>query len=252
MVYDRIRLARGQPLGASFSAILGTGMLLTVPLHGVALYPFTDLLRFYAGVTLVPWLAEALGLRTGFPFGRYQYTLKMGRLGPAGVPWAVIGMWPLLLYFSQGCSSTLTKLMGIAPSTGASPVIAIAAIALFATLIDLLLEPLLTAGGYWVWVHPLGASPRPSRHLWAGIPASNFFGWFGVAAIAVTVAGAPLSQHPHTPLLQALPFLWGGVCIAYLAGTGRNAGFKIFPWALGVVAAGFLAVFLITAMGAGK
>ncbi|MFI6817772.1 carotenoid biosynthesis protein [Nonomuraea sp. NPDC050328] len=116
-----------------------------------------------AGAVAVGYMAELVGVTTGFPFGAYHYT---GLLQPqvAGVPVAVALAW-------GG--------MGLAAHAVAAAIAApgwrrIAAGAVALTAWDLFLDPQMLRMGLWVWEHP-----GPYRD----VPLTNFAGWLLVSAL---------------------------------------------------------------------
>ncbi len=132
-------------------------------------------------------LAEAVGVATGFPFGRYDYA---GTLGPtrarraAGDP-AGLGMmaWPAYLVGGPA---------GRAP---AGPGRGRARSALAAW--DLFLDPQMVAAGHWRWADPPPALPGVPT-----VPLTNYPGWLLVAlaadGAAATGPSAP-AVHDRTP-----------------------------------------------------
>jgi len=110
-------------------------------------------------------LAEVVGVHTGFPFGRYEYT---ARLGPAvwGVPLAIAGAWVSLLLMAREVARN-RFLLGTA----------------LMTAIDLLVDPVASRVlGYWEWRQP---------GFWFGVPLINFAGWFVVSWALLLAAGPP-------------------------------------------------------------
>jgi putative membrane protein len=112
---------------------------------------------------------EAVGLATGWPFGRYAYG---GMLGPAvaGVPltvplaWAMAG-WPAYLVAGRLTSHRATRVLvgGWALASW-----------------DLFLDPQMVREGYWTWQQPVPALPGVP-----GVPLSNGAGWLLVAVLAM-------------------------------------------------------------------
>jgi uncharacterized membrane protein len=103
----------------------------------------------------IGWAAEAVGVATGFPFGRYEYTGTLGwKLAGVvvivPVAWAMMA-WPALL---AGRRTRHPVLVG------------------GAVLVtwDLFLDPQMVDAGHWIWE----PSRWPDLH---GIPVSNSFGW---------------------------------------------------------------------------
>ena len=123
-----------------------------------------------AAVTTLGWAVESVGIRTGRPFGRYDYT---GRLRPAigGVPAIVPLAWfamaaPARESVHAALGSRSTRLRRVAG--GAAALVAW----------DLFLDPQMVAEGYWRWAHP---------GRYRGIPLTNFVGWFATAAVAMAI-----------------------------------------------------------------
>ena len=106
-------------------------------------------------------LIEAVGVRSGLPFGSYEYTRGLG-LQIIGVPvvvplaWMMLG-WPAFV---------AARKVGNAPLVGAA----------ILTTWDLLLDPQMVKAGYWVW------KPTSFPKL-NGIPLSNAIGWAIVSAL---------------------------------------------------------------------
>jgi putative membrane protein len=115
-----------------------------------------------AGAAVIGFAAELIGVRTGFPFGHYEYT---GVLRPllGGVPVVVAGAWMVMFaYVSQ---------MRVHPALGA----------LWMAAIDLVIDPVAARElGYWTWLQD---GP------YYGTPTVNFAGWFGVSLIIFYVLG---------------------------------------------------------------
>ena len=115
------------------------------------------------------FLAEAVGVATGYPFGGYSYTRV---LAPSllGVPLVVAGAWMILIAW--------TRQLPLPVWAGA----------LTMTLFDLVIDPLAANTlGYWKWTH---AGP------YYGVPLYNFAGWFCVSFLLLTL----LKAHPPRSL----------------------------------------------------
>ncbi|HEV7204385.1 MAG TPA: carotenoid biosynthesis protein [Jatrophihabitans sp.] len=130
-------------------------------------------------VTAVPGFAvEVLGVRTGFPFGDYAYS---HRLGPMllDTPVVVAFAWTMLAWPAALAAHRLAR--------GVVARVLIGAWALAAC--DLFLDPQLVAAGGWRWAHP-------SPHLPGvpDVPLTNYAGWLAVALVMSSlvqrVAGA--------------------------------------------------------------
>jgi uncharacterized membrane protein len=157
---------------------------------------------------------EAVGVRTGFPFGEYAYTSS---LGPAllGVPLAVPLAWTMLAY------PCLLLGRRLAPAGGWRPY----AVALLGgwTLAawDLYLEPQMVAAGHWVW-----ANPHPGLPGVRGIPLTNYAGWLAVTVLMVGLLDLtlPRGERPGEGVPAAvLGWTWLGSALG-------NAVFFDRPW----------------------
>jgi uncharacterized membrane protein len=137
-------------------------------------------------------LVEAVGVRTGVPFGHYGYT---GALGPRllGVPlvvplaWAWMA-WPAWLAATRLVAAPVTRVV-------------VAGWALAAW--DLFLDPQMVAEGYWHW-----DDPHPGL---GGAPLGNYLGWL-VVALVMMAAFAALAGTPAPDARRAAPmyalYLW--------------------------------------------
>lgn len=151
------------------------------------------LLVFAGGCGVV----EAIGLATGWPFGRYTYS---GMLGPAiaGVPlvvplaWTMAG-WPAYLVASRLTSRRTTRVL-----------VGGWALACW----DLFLDPQMVREGYWSWHRPTSTLPGVP-----GVPLSNDAGWLLVAVLAMLafelLASGPAKPHPTDPdTIPVALYLW--------------------------------------------
>ena len=163
----------------------------------------------FLAVTLVVSLAvEAVGVRTGFPFGSYSYT---GGLGPSvlGVPVVVPLAWAMFGYVAL----VVGHLLG-------HPVLAGAwALASW----DLFLDPQMVAAHHW-------------RFAAGGVPLTNYLGW----ALVALVLMALLSRLPWRHSVAGVPvvlLLW-----TWIGSTLANAVFFGRP---GTAVVGFLGMAVV-------
>ena len=190
-------------------------------------------------------LAEAVGVATGWPFGRYSYA---GTLGPQvlGVPLLVPLAWTMMAYPALLLGR---RLAGGARPTAAPRRVVTAALG-GATLAawDLFLDPQMVAAGHWTWAHP-----EPGLPGVPDVPLTNAAGWLLVGFVLTAVLDRVLPRSPGSAspaaspaAAEALPaallaWTWLGSVVANLAFFGR-------PWvalygglALGVLVVPYLA-----------
>jgi putative membrane protein len=155
-------------------------------------------------------LAEAVGVRTGFPFGSYSYA---GTLGPQvlGVPAVVPLAWLMMAYPALLVGRRIAR-----RRTWAVPLVAAWAL----TSWDVFLDPQMVDAGHWRWEHPTPSLPGVDD-----IPLTNFAGWLLVSlvmcALLDRLIGPP--RHGGGDLLPFAVFLWtyASSVLAHLAFFGR-------------------------------
>jgi len=182
-------------------------------------------------------LVEAVGVRTGLPFGEYAYA---GTLGPQllGVPLLVPLAWAMMAYPALLLGRRLAG-----ARSGRRAVVALLGGATLAAW-DLFLDPQMVAAGHWTWTHP-----EPGLPGVPGIPLTNAAGWLLVGTLMTAVldrvvpgASPPTTGGTPASLLETLPaalltWTWFGSVLANVAFFGR-------PWVAlyGGVALGALVV----------
>jgi uncharacterized membrane protein len=119
---------------------------------------------------------EALGLATGFPYGRYTYS---DALGPTllGVPFLVPLAWLMMAWPSWVLAERLTRPVGAGRRRAMR--IAVGA-AVFAGW-DVVLDPQMVQAGYWTWAHP-----RPGLPGIDTVPLTNLGGWLLAGVVLMT------------------------------------------------------------------
>ncbi len=147
--------------------------------------------------------AEAVGIRTGFPFGAYHYT---GTLGAEllGVPLVVVAAWTMMAYPCLLLGRALTPRL---PVLSGAPALA---------AWDLYLDPQMVSAGHWRFAHPSPALPGLG-----GIPLTNYAGWLLTAVVLLTLLHRLLPRHsrpevPGWPPAVLLAWTWAGSAVANL------------------------------------
>jgi uncharacterized membrane protein len=137
-------------------------------IHGGIFYRTQGILTFVALCLVIGNIFENLGVRTGFPYGHYYFTDRMGPklfAVPILLGLAYVGM----AYFSW----TLARLIvgNTQGSLAGSSVVALPLVAAFIMVAwDFSQDPVwATILHLWVW---------PQGGAYFGVPASNFLGWY--------------------------------------------------------------------------
>ncbi len=148
-------------------------------------------------------LVEVVGVATGFPFGSYSYSDRIGPLigeVPVIIPlaWAMMG-YPALVVARQ-----------ITPSRWLGTSIGAAALAAW----DLYLDPQMVTEGYWTWE---GTGP----YLIGTVPASNYLAWLGTAWLMMMAAWHLTDRwsrgdgHSVVPVALYV-WTWSGSAVAHI------------------------------------
>ncbi|HOE66814.1 MAG TPA: carotenoid biosynthesis protein [Candidatus Hydrogenedentes bacterium] len=128
------------------------------------------------GIGALGFLAEAMGVHTGFPFGQYVYS---DALFPAVWKVPVVmacAWWTLSGYVRE-------MLRGLFARRIAEAFCA----AIWMTALDFVIDPLAAGSlGYWKWAHP---------GVYYGIPLLNFAGWLGVSLLIFLVIPPPRREN---------------------------------------------------------
>ncbi len=114
----------------------------------------------------VSLIFESIGVATGLVYGPYHYTNKLGLKFLGLVPLLIPVAWFMMTYPSYVIAGRLLPAMDSVWKWR----LGVAALgALILTAWDLAMDPMMVAGGHWVWDAP-GA--------YFGIPLQNFWGWW--------------------------------------------------------------------------
>lgn len=188
---------------------LGELLLLLITLASLASASRTwsDSYKLVMSGSLVGFTGEYLGLRYGFPFGRYEY-LKFSRASILGVPIPIIFAWGIYLYTSYLASMYLCS--GRRCRVLATGIMMVA--------LDLSIDPVMVSRGFWRWLQP---GP------WFDVPLENFLGWFTVSLVACLFYSAVSEREPmgrQSPLLLA-GYIGGFLPVAVIADASLLAAF---------------------------
>jgi putative membrane protein len=142
--------------------------------------------------------AELIGVHTGIPFGRYQYSSALG-LRLWGTPLIVALAWTMLAWPAAVVARRLV--------TGSVARVLVGAWALAAA--DLFLDPQLVAAGGWTW-----SSTTPHLPGIATIPLTNFAGWLVVSLVLSAVMQRVVGDGADGCALALYLWLWIGWTVA--------------------------------------
>ncbi|MFL6127568.1 MAG: carotenoid biosynthesis protein [Mycobacteriales bacterium] len=140
-------------------------------------------------------VAEAVGVATGVPFGRYEYADSLGPV-VLGVPLVIPLAWIMMAWPARVVALRLTGRRGRAAR------VAVGAVALASW--DLFLDPQMVDAGHWRWADPVPALPGVPA-----VPLTDYAGWLLVAALLMLLLDTllPGSGRADDTVPYAL-YLW--------------------------------------------
>ena len=150
----------------------------------------------FAGLLIIvlSYIAESVGVATGFPFGSYRYTDVLLPMLPGSVPAAVMFAWVLIILGAYGSVTRQSKHSISVRSAllGAS----------LATLLDLEIEPVaFHLEHYWDW-------SAPGTINYYGVPLANFIAWFAIALLLLFCVAAIFRHSPIPKFGSSRLALW--------------------------------------------
>ncbi len=136
---------------------------------------------------------ESLAIHTGFPYGNFTYTDVLGNKIFGLTPWTVAFAYPPILLLAYYAAHAFVK---------GSTFHKVAGTALFAMLIDMVLDPAAVRLGFWYWDTP---------GFFYGVPLINFLGWLFTASVGAVLLHY-LWGHRNQPTLSlaysGMAILW--------------------------------------------
>jgi len=207
-------------------------------LHAAGQLGWRRALFFWGVVFVVGLLMESVGVLTGWPYGPYHYTSKLGPRFLGLVPYVIPLAWFMMMYPSWVIARRTLAAGGVRRAPWA-----VAALTGWVmTSWDFLMDPMMVHFHHWIWeVH--GA--------YFSVPLQNFLGWWLTVFLAILVFEASarpptLRENTTAPLRWAV--VWYGLVFlsnfsasldAHLTGSALAGALAMLPWVLvGWVATG--------------
>jgi uncharacterized membrane protein len=165
-VYTLVNLFLGLPYHTFFTPLLTLLAFAFAILHGWQNLGWKQALLLLLLTFAISLLFECVGVSTGWVYGPYHYTDRLGPKFLGLVPLLIPVAWFMMTYPSYVIARHLVPAMKNAWAWR-SLVAALGAVIM--TAWDLAMDPMMVAGGHWVWEQP-GA--------YFGIPLHNYWGWW--------------------------------------------------------------------------
>jgi putative membrane protein len=174
--------------------------------------------------TAVPgFVAELVGVHSGFPFGHYAYAPSLGaRIW--GVPIVIALAWTMFAWPAALVARRLAGTFWLRVAIGAWALVAW----------DLFLDPQMVAAGHWRWRFPSPSLPGVDT-----VPLTNYAGWLLVSAavsllLQLVLRAAPDGDDRWMFALFLWTWLSSGLALGAFLGLPAAAGWGLLG--LGLVA----------------
>jgi uncharacterized membrane protein len=219
-------------------------------LHCTAVEGPRSTLRFFAISSVISYLMEEVGVRTGLIFGAYHYSDHLGaKLGhvPVIIPLA----WFMMIYPSWTVARALIPTLETHSLRGLTALASLAALVM--TAWDVVMDPPMAASGTWIWEHG-GAYFGVPRHNYAGWLLTTFLvywvvGW--LARLSEPKPTAPGSGAPGTTVFASLPVMvYAFFALRYIEASRFPALQLIALFSMGTPA--FIALLQLAISGSGN
>lgn len=178
----------------------------------VALLPQVDrrAVALLGVLTAYTYVIELVGVETGWPYGAFEYGIRLGPMVGGDVPLALpLFFVPLVLNaYLLGLLVLRERAARVVPRLLAAIAVVIA--------VDLVLDPGAVAIGFWSYVPPGG---------YYGVPASNYWGWLLSGTVAVVLVDLAFDRAALLERVRTCEFalddlvsfvlLWGAINVLY-------------------------------------
>jgi uncharacterized membrane protein len=239
-IYTLVSLFAGLPYHSFFTPALTLLAFIFAIMHSYQNLGWKQAVLLLVLTFTVSLLFECVGVASGWVYGPYHYTAKLGPKFLGLVPLLIPAAWFMMTYPTYIIASYIVPRIEKAwlwrlslSATGA----------LIMTAWDLALDPLMVAGGHWVWEQP-GA--------YFGVPLQNFWGWwltiFVTFWLFLSLAQVTPGMAPSTDRFSRLA-IWGYAITGLsslladfefrLDGPALVGIFAMLPWvAIGIMQTG--------------
>jgi putative membrane protein len=168
---------------------------------------------------------------TGWIYGPYHYTERLGPKFLGLVPWIIPAAWIMMIYPALVIADLIVPKF----DKRVLRMILVGGVGGFAmTAWDLTMDPVMVLGQNWVW-------EKPGNYF--GIPIQNYFGWFVTVLFILVIYQWLSAFFPKRSEEEEIPALWAvqsygvtalsTVMIAFfinLTGPALVGIFAMLPW----------------------
>lgn len=156
--------------------------------HSVVSFGWPRAMLLLVVTLLVSLSVESIGVVTGWIFGPYHYTPKLGPRVLGLVPLMIPVAWYMMLYPSLRIAQSLVADRLSKPWQSLLAVAVVGATVM--TAWDVVMDPLMVRLGFWVW---------DVEGAYFGVPMQNYLGWFVTAWCVLVLYGVLLPKPGRQP-----------------------------------------------------
>ncbi|WP_254863441.1 bisanhydrobacterioruberin hydratase [Halovivax gelatinilyticus] len=191
--------------------LFGTLVMRSPLLVGIAPRVGTRALVLLSAVTCYTWAIELIGVRTDWPYGAFEYGVRLGPMLFESIPLALP-----LFFVPLALNAYLLSLLVLGERASSSAVripLAIGAV----VAVDLVLDPAAVAVGFWHF---------EDGGFYYDVPVSNYLGWVLSATVAVVLVDLAFDRRRLIERVDECPFvlddlvsfvvLWGLINTLYM------------------------------------
>lgn len=164
--YTLVSLFVGVPYHTFFTPLLTLLAFTFAMLHSYQNLGWKPALLLLGSTFAISLIFECVGVATGMVYGAYHYTDKLGLKFLGLVPLLIPVAWFMMTYPSYIIARQLVPAMR---KTWIWRLTIAAVGALIMTAWDMAMDPMMVAGGHWVW---------EEGGAYFGVPLQNFWGWW--------------------------------------------------------------------------
>ncbi len=208
--------------------------------HGWRTLGARRLLTLLGLTFLIALVLESVGVLTGWPYGPYPYTNRLGPRLLGLVPVPILLAWFMMVYAAQQVVERITA--SILPPRLTFPWVAWLVIleAMALTAWDLVMDPLMVSRAHWVW---------EVRGAYFGIPVQNYVGWM---LTGILIYGTYYAIHARPAVTDEGDRGWRALpALAYLLTWVANIVVAGLAGFLGPGLVGFFAMGAFALLGLG-
>jgi len=234
-----------QPLGLPFLLLLLPPSTLAFFLfsfgHAVWSWGGRQALLLLALTLGITFAFEAVGVRTGWIYGPYHYTDRLGPRLLGLVPPLIPLAWFMMIYASHNLVEQVTGVKG-EPGFGRMVWLTMLS-ALAVTAWDLIMDPIMVAGGHWIW---------EVQGRYFGIPLRNYVGWLATTFTIFLLFRLLTLRHRPRPWGSSGRFFASLPVGAYVVTWLANVALALQLGLRGPAVAGFFGMGSFALLGLGK